>query len=478
MATNAIITDVGLDRAAQANEKGVSITIGKFVLGSAYGYTPLVSDTKIHGDYLYESNPVDYKYVGDKTVRITCTVPQEIGPFQWGEVGIYLDTGELFALIALPQLQSKYSSIENDLSNTLTFYCYLTLSYSNVSITLDYGESPLSIVEIIDAYKFSSVKLPSETDQTAQEVIIHEVTPNQDSTLLVRSTQNRWTVASGYHTVYSHLTPVISTTNYLEFDASSTSRYAPNKRDAVDAQGVWLAQFADGTFCTFRSVEYIEDSKRLRFYYAEVLDTPRAMSSTELLKCNDPLYDYPYTFDDISGTINYDMIVGAPTYYGGVPIGGMCLWPINSTPDNYIQANGAALSRTNYAELFRVYGTTFGAGDGSSTFNIPDMRNYYPIGAGSRVSIGSAVSDGLPGITGRIYNDFTKHPVSEAGRDASSSGALYFGTFGGNRATDTNFDGGAARSIDFDASRSSAVYGRCSWVRPQSRGLHYIIRYR
>lgn len=464
MATNAIITDVGLDRAAQANEKGMSITIGKFVLGSAYGYTPLVSDTKIHGDYLYESNPVDYKYMGNKTVRITCTIPQEAGPFQWGEVGIYLDTGELFALIALPQLQSKYSSIENDLSNTLTFYCYLTLSYSNVSITLDYGDSPLSIVEIIDAYKFSEVKIPKETDQSAQEVIVHETTPLQDSTLLVRSTQNRWTVASGYHIVYSHLTPVASTTSYLEFDASSASRYAPNKRDAVDAQGVWLAQFADGTFCTFRSVEYIENTRRLRFNYSEILDTPRPRSTTSLLKCNDPLYDYPYTYDDINGTINYDMIVGAPTYYGGVPIGGMCLWPINSTPDNYIQANGAALSRTNYADLFRVYGTTFGAGDGRSTFNIPDMRNYYPIGAGSRVAIGRTVTDGLPDATGY----FGTISYSDIG------GCFKAGAVQGVRGK----GGGIGNPVDFRLSYGNSIYGRSTWVRPQSRGLHYIIRYR
>ena len=50
-----VITNTGLERAAQANKQGVSLTIAKFVVGSAFGYTPLASDTKIHGDYLYEN---------------------------------------------------------------------------------------------------------------------------------------------------------------------------------------------------------------------------------------------------------------------------------------------------------------------------------------------------------------------------------------------------------------------------------------
>jgi microcystin-dependent protein len=53
---------------------------------------------------------------------------------------------------------------------------------------------------------------------------------------------------------------------------------------------------------------------------------------------------------------------------------------MNSAPDGWLKANGAAISRTAYAALFAVIGTTFGAGDGSTTFNIPDLRGYFPRG--------------------------------------------------------------------------------------------------
>ena len=49
----------------------------------------------------------------------------------------------------------------------------------------------------------------------------------------------------------------------------------------------------------------------------------------------------------------------------------------NTAPDGWLKANGAAVSRTTYAALFAAIGTTFGAGDGSTTFNLPDLRGEF-----------------------------------------------------------------------------------------------------
>ena len=48
-----------------------------------------------------------------------------------------------------------------------------------------------------------------------------------------------------------------------------------------------------------------------------------------------------------------------------------------SAPTGYLKANGAAISRSTYADLFAAIGTTFGAGDGSSTFTLPDLRGEF-----------------------------------------------------------------------------------------------------
>jgi phage-related tail fiber protein len=56
------------------------------------------------------------------------------------------------------------------------------------------------------------------------------------------------------------------------------------------------------------------------------------------------------------------------------------LFAQNTAPTGWLKANGAAVSRTTYAALFTAIGTTFGVGDGSTTFNVPDLRGEFPRG--------------------------------------------------------------------------------------------------
>lgn len=57
--------------------------------------------------------------------------------------------------------------------------------------------------------------------------------------------------------------------------------------------------------------------------------------------------------------------------------GEVCFFARNTAPTGFLKANGAAVSRTSYAALFAAIGTTFGAGDGSTTFNVPDLRGEF-----------------------------------------------------------------------------------------------------
>jgi len=57
----------------------------------------------------------------------------------------------------------------------------------------------------------------------------------------------------------------------------------------------------------------------------------------------------------------------------------------SSAPSGWLLCDGSAISRSTYADLFAVIGTTFGSGDGSTTFNVPDLRSSVALGAGTRV---------------------------------------------------------------------------------------------
>lgn len=58
-------------------------------------------------------------------------------------------------------------------------------------------------------------------------------------------------------------------------------------------------------------------------------------------------------------------------------VGMIAFFGANTVPDGWLKADGSAVSRTTYASLFSYIGTTFGAGDGSTTFNLPDVRGEF-----------------------------------------------------------------------------------------------------
>lgn len=78
--------------------------------------------------------------------------------------------------------------------------------------------------------------------------------------------------------------------------------------------------------------------------------------------------------------------ISGGTLYADAPVGSIQAYGGNSAPWGWLLCQGQAISRATYAELFNVIGTSFGAGDGSTTFNVPDLRETVPVGSGTRGS--------------------------------------------------------------------------------------------
>lgn len=68
--------------------------------------------------------------------------------------------------------------------------------------------------------------------------------------------------------------------------------------------------------------------------------------------------------------------VYAPTL-PGIPAGAVMSFAMSTVPTGWLECDGSAISRSTYAQLFATIGTTFGVGNGSTTFNIPDLRGYF-----------------------------------------------------------------------------------------------------
>jgi len=84
--------------------------------------------------------------------------------------------------------------------------------------------------------------------------------------------------------------------------------------------------------------------------------------------------------------------VEAEITLNSVPVGAIQMWSTATAPTGYLLCTGSAVSRTTYSALFAVISTTFGVGDGSTTFNLPNYTNRMPYGTTLASTGGSADS--------------------------------------------------------------------------------------
>lgn len=141
-----------------------------------------------------------------------------------------------------------------------------------------------------------------------------------------------------------------------------------------------------------------------------------------------------------------------------IPTGNVAYFAVQTAPTGYLKANGAAVSRTTYAALFAAIGTTFGAGDGSTTFNLPDLRGYFL----------RAWDDGRGVDSGRAFgssqnDDFKSHSHTVRVQQSIAGGGGYI------RASETSTNGSA------DLSLVNATGG--TETRPKNIALLACIKY-
>ena len=148
----------------------------------------------------------------------------------------------------------------------------------------------------------------------------------------------------------------------------------------------------------------------------------------------------------------------------GIPVG--AIMAFHDVPEGWLQCNGAAVSRTTYAALFAVIGTKYGSGDGSKTFNLPNLHHKFIEGTNTTSEVGQSVSAGLPNISG----SFT---LQKAGEFDSAHGDILEGPFYRSSAKKGQFNNAAEWASEvprvlFSASRSSNLYGNSSTVQPST----------
>ena len=148
-----------------------------------------------------------------------------------------------------------------------------------------------------------------------------------------------------------------------------------------------------------------------------------------------------------------------------LPIGSYIQFAGSQAPAGFLVCNGGEISRTTYSNLFAVIGTTYGSGDGSTTFNLPNLTDRFLQGSSTSGTVKNA---GLPNISGQVV-DVVYYSLG------SSSGSLTVTS--GNPANIGSGNLGGYGVLGIDASRSSSIYGSSSTVQPPALTCLICIKY-
>lgn len=172
-----------------------------------------------------------------------------------------------------------------------------------------------------------------------------------------------------------------------------------------------------------------------------------------------------------------------------IPLGGMFLASYNTPDSGFLECNGAAINRTTYADLFAKIGTTFGAGDGSTTFNIPDMRGEFVRGwdNGRGVDSGRALGSTQEAATaahthaagtlataaggGSHTHNFHYGNNTETAGDVAPSVALNRGTPESTKTGTTSSEGSHTHTITGSTGSTGGTE-----TRPRNIALMWLIR--
>jgi microcystin-dependent protein len=110
----------------------------------------------------------------------------------------------------------------------------------------------------------------------------------------------------------------------------------------------------------------------------------------------------------------YDFDGANLTGIEGIPTATIVPWSSASVPSGFLECNGTAVSRSTYSALFAIVGTTYGAGDGSTTFNTPDLQDNTPVGKSNNKALGSTGGANTVAATGNIGGSTANATLSTA----------------------------------------------------------------
>jgi hypothetical protein len=192
LATNTgfVITDAGNAAATIATPGGPYIHITQFKVGSGSNYTPSALDTNIHGTLLYTGGITNYYVVDYQTIELILFMDATVGPFDFGEIGIYLADGTLFALCSWNTLQNKIRAIGTQAGTQWRIRARLKLARAPVVCQVDV----ITTLQVHEVTNWELLVTPINQPGNANMVIVKDPGPAGDNVMVFKDNDNTWAI--------------------------------------------------------------------------------------------------------------------------------------------------------------------------------------------------------------------------------------------------------------------------------------------
>lgn len=362
MAFITIHTNYGLQQLAQAESTGTSILLTHMAVGDGGGnpVTPTPTQTQLVREKFRATINRVYQDENDP-LRFTAelVIPASAGGFTMREVGVFDADGSLFAVGNLPATYKPVDT-EGAYSDSVVRLDFMVSNASTITLQVDPNVVVVTQQWISNNVTAATIIPGGTTDQVLSKASNADgdyvwKDPTQ-ANVVVDTITEKQTLAASQSVVTLTQTITRGLAVYIEGirlpQGSGVDEWQP---DATDPAKFTLGKsYPDGSIL-------------------QAVNNEPAGSAPAPLERRKNLSDVA---DKATSRANLD-VYSKGEVNQRMPVSSIVYFPRTTAPSGWMKANGAAVSRTAYAELFAAIGTTFGSGDGVNTFNLPDLRGEF-----------------------------------------------------------------------------------------------------
>jgi phage-related tail fiber protein len=359
MSYQTLTTNLGLAKIAAAIGSGQTISLPTIKLGDGNGNPVTPSPTQIdlvRVVYSGATNSLTVSQSNPNRVTAELVVPASVGGFTVREAGIYDSTGALIFVSNFPDVYKPLPS-EGAARDLVVRIVFEVVNSGVINLVIDTNVTVATRAWVTSNFTLAAL-LPGGT---TYQILRKKSNANGDT---------EWVdPASGQNVVVN----VIEENQILAASQTVVNLVTANTNStAVYIEGVRLRnnQFSINTATQFTLAQSYPAGSRVTIVQNEP-NGAIAQATTE----SAGIVELATNAETQTGTDATRVVT--PFGVSSLFVGSVVAFARNTAPTGWLKCNGATISRTTYAGLFASIGTTFGAGDGSTTFRIPDLRGEF-----------------------------------------------------------------------------------------------------